>query len=87
MSVYAKFFAAIVSTLVMRWLGRHLGLDIAAIGLAPELEQIVGVGIDHAIIVMLALVDVAHAAFAGFWVWLLPNRQKPPPGPGWGAYP
>lgn len=65
MSAYTKLFAAVVSTLLMRWIARYLGFDPASMGLEGELVMLVDLTI-----------DAAFAAFNGFWVWLLPNTAQ-----------
>ncbi|CAM5389076.1 hypothetical protein ATER59S_01871 [Aquamicrobium terrae] len=64
MSAYNKLFAAVISTLISRWLLQHLGLDVADLGFAPEIQSAVSL-----------TVDAGVAAFNGFWVWLLPNSS------------
>ncbi|WP_421925292.1 hypothetical protein [Neoaquamicrobium sediminum] len=73
MSAYNKAIAAILSTLIMRWIARYLGFDPASMGLEGEIVMVIDVAIDG-----------AFAAFNGFWVWLLPNRPgtAPPKEPG-----
>jgi hypothetical protein len=62
MSNYNKLFAAILSTLVSRWLLDYLNVDAAALGVQADLQMAVSLAIDAAV-----------AGFNGFWVWLLPN--------------
>lgn len=62
MNAYNKLFAAILSTLLSRWMLAYLGLDAETLGVAPELQAVVTLTIDGVV-----------AAFNGFWVWLLPN--------------
>lgn len=65
MSAYNKLFAAIISTLISRWMLAYLGFDADAIGAGEDLRLAVTLSIDAGI-----------AAFNGFWVWLLPNKDK-----------
>ena len=65
MTTYNKLFAAILSSLVSRWLLQYAGIDAQSLGVAPELQMLVSLGIDSAV-----------AGFNGFWVWLLPNKVK-----------
>lgn len=73
MTAYTKAFAAILSTLIMRWIARYLGFDPASMGMEGEIVMLVNLAIDG-----------AFAAFSGFWVYLLPNRPgtTPPREPG-----
>lgn len=64
MSAYRKLVAAILSTLIMRWIARYFGFDPAAMGLDGDVLALVDLGI-----------DAAFAAVNGFWVWLLPNAS------------
>lgn len=65
MSDYNKLFAAILSTLLARWLLQFFGVDATALGVASDLQEFAGWGI-----------NAAAAAFAGFWVWLVPNGRN-----------
>lgn len=67
---YNKLFAAIISTLLSRWLFAYFGLDIEAMGVAPDLQALVSLGI-----------DAAFAGVNGFFVWLLPNKKPEAPDP------
>lgn len=66
MSTYNKLFAAILSTFISRWMLQYFGVDAEALGVGPDLQLLVALGIDSAV-----------AAFNGFWVWLLPNKAAP----------
>ncbi|HET6406788.1 MAG TPA: hypothetical protein VFG14_02820 [Chthoniobacteraceae bacterium] len=63
MTAYNKLFAAIISTLLSRWLFSYFGLDLVEMGVAPDLQSLVSLG-----------VDAAFAGVNGFFVWLLPNK-------------
>lgn len=65
MSAYNKLFAAILSTLLTRWILKWTGLDVAKLGVASDLQMLVTLGI-----------DAATAGVVGFFVWLLPNKQR-----------
>lgn len=64
MSAYNKLFAAIITTLLTRWMLRYFGLDVEAMGVGPDLQMLVSLGIDTGV-----------AAVNGFFVWLLPNKK------------
>lgn len=66
MTAYNKLFAAILSTLLSRWLFSYFGLDLEAMGVAPDFHTLVSLGI-----------DAAFAGVNGFFVWLLPNKTPP----------
>lgn len=66
MTAYNKLFAAILSTLISRWLLEYLNIDAASLGVATDLQMVASLAIDAAV-----------AGFNGFWVWLLPNKAKP----------
>ena len=70
MSAYNKLFAAIVSTLISRWMLQYLGIDAESLGVAPDLQMLVAL-----------LIDGGVAGFNGFWVWLLPNEKPAKPDP------
>lgn len=65
MTAYSKLFAAIISTLLSRWLFSYFGLDLIEMGVAPDLQSLVSLG-----------VDAAFAGVNGFFVWLLPNKVQ-----------
>lgn len=67
MTAYNKLFAAIISTLLSRWLFSYFGLDLVEMGVAPDLQSLVSLG-----------VDAAFAGVNGFFVWLLPNKEPAP---------
>jgi len=67
MSAYNKLFAAIFSTLLSRWLFSYFGLDVEAMGVAPDLQSLVQLSI-----------DAGFAGVNGFFVWLLPNKTAQP---------
>lgn len=46
MSAYNKLFAAIITTLLTRWMLRYFGLDVEAMGVGPDLQMLVPLGID-----------------------------------------
>ncbi len=68
MSAYNKFFAAILSTLIMRWIARYLGFDPVSMGMEGDIVMLVNLALDG-----------AFAGFNGFWVWLLPNSPATAP--------
>jgi hypothetical protein len=70
MTAYNKLFAAILSTLLTRWLLQYLGLDVQAMGVGPEFQMLISLGIDAAV-----------AGVNGFFVWLLPNKKPVGPDP------
>lgn len=63
-AVYNKLFAAIGSTLIMRWLMQALGVDVNALGVGADLQQAVSLAL-----------DMAYAGVSGFFVWLIPNKK------------
>lgn len=63
MSAYNKLFAAIIATLVSRWLLRYCGVSVQELGVSADLQDLVSL-----------LIDSSVAVFNGFWVWLLPNK-------------
>lgn len=65
MTAYNKLFAAIASTLLMRWLLQWTGFDAVGLGVDMEIRELVSLGM-----------DLAVAGVNGFFVWLIPNIQK-----------
>lgn len=63
MSAYNKLFAAVLSTLLMRWAMQYLGFDAVGLGVDEEVRALVALSLD-------ALV----AGINGFFVWLVPNK-------------
>ena len=62
MTAYSKLIAAVLSVLLMRWLLRATGIDVAALGVESEFRLLLELGI-----------DLAAAGVSGFFVWLVPN--------------
>lgn len=62
MAAYNKLFAAIISTLLCRWMLQYLGIDAEALGVTADMQALVSLGIDAVV-----------AGVNGFWVWLIPN--------------
>lgn len=64
MTAYNKLFAAIVSTLLMRWILQYFGLDVSALGVGDDFRAAVSLTI-----------DALTAGVTGFFVWLIPNIE------------
>lgn len=64
MFAYNKLLAAILSTLVMRWTLRWLGIDMTELGVGDDFRSLVELALDASI-----------AALNGFFVWLVPNVE------------
>jgi hypothetical protein len=65
MTAYNKRFAAIISTLLMRWALQWFGFDATALGVDEDIRMLVSLGLDAAV-----------AGVNGFFVWLIPNISK-----------
>jgi hypothetical protein len=66
MTSYSKLLAAVVTVLLMRWVLRWTGLDVAELGVQEDFQAVVYLA-----------VDAVAAAVSGFFVWLVPNvRMK-----------
>lgn len=62
---YNKLIAAIVSTLLMRWVLKWADVDIDGLGVSDDFRTVVSLGI-----------DAAAAAVNGLFVWWLPNHLR-----------
>lgn len=62
---YNKLITAIVSVVLMRWVTRWTGLDLAEIDDDGELKAAIALSIDCAV-----------ASVTGFMVWWIPNVRK-----------
>jgi hypothetical protein len=66
MTSYSKLLAAVVTVLLMRWVLRWTGLDVAELGVQEDFQAVVYLA-----------VDAVAAGVSGFFVWLVPNvRMK-----------
>lgn len=66
MTSYSKLIAAVATVLLMRWVLRWTGLDVAELGVQEDFQAVVYLA-----------VDASAAAVSGFFVWLVPNvRMK-----------
>ena len=66
MTAYNKLFAAILSTLAIRWFLTLTGINVTELGVDTEFRALVTLGFDAAV-----------AGLNGFFVWLIPNKPEP----------